>query len=257
MRTVLVVGIGAGDPSHLTAEAIAGLRRADVLFEVDRDTVDLTALRREICGAHLGAPPPTVRIDEPRRDRGAADYSAAVTVWREQRAEAWQCVIAGLDEHGVGAFLVWGDPSLYDSTLAVLDEIASRGEVAFQREVIPGISSVHALTARHGIALNRIGSAVQITTGRRLARFGLPAGVADVVVMLDGRCAFTTISEPGVEIYWGAYLGTPDELLISGPVGQVATKIVAERNAARTRKGWVMDCYLLRRSLDDDGEPPS
>ena len=86
---------------------------------------------------------------------------------------------------------MWGDPSLYDSTIAVLDEILGRADASSSTyEVMPGISSVHALTARHRIALNRVGGAVQITTGRRLAEHGLPDGVDDVVVMLDADCAF-------------------------------------------------------------------
>ncbi len=74
--------------------------------------------------------------------------------------------------------------------------------------VIPGVSSVHALTARHGIPLNRVAGAVLITTGRRLADHGFPAGVDDVVVMLDAGCAFKRVIDEPLEIYWGAYLGT-------------------------------------------------
>ncbi len=250
MRTVLVIGIGAGDPGQLTAQARDGLARADVLFELARDTEDLTLLRREICAAHLDPCPPVARIAEPRRDRGAEDYADAVAEWRRHRADAWETAIAEhLTEAQTGAFLVWGDPSLYDSTIAVLDDVAGRGRVAFRREVIPGVSSLHALTARHGIALNRVGGAVQITTGRRLEQSGLPDGVDDVAVMLDGRCAFTTVREPGLTIYWGAYLGTADEILMHGPVAEVGDLIVSARAAARQRKGWVMDLYLLRRTI--------
>ena len=56
-----------------------------------------------------------------------------------------------------GAFLVWGDPSLYDSTLRIVDQVAAMKTVAFELDVIPGITSVQALAARHKIALNRIG----------------------------------------------------------------------------------------------------
>ena len=249
VRTVLVIGIGAGHPGHLTAQARDGLARADVIFELARDTGDLTALRREICAAHLDRFPPVVRIAEPRRERTAPDYVAAVGRWRERRAEVWETAIQQLGLGLTGAFLVWGDPSLYDSTIAVLDDVARRGRVAFGREVIPGVSSLHALTARHGITLNRVGGAVQITTGRRLAEHGLPDGADDVAVMLDGGCAFQTVREPGVTIYWGAYLGTPDEILLHGPLAEVSEVIVAARAAARERKGGGMGRDLLRRAL--------
>ena len=130
----------------------------------------------------------------------------------------------------------------------MLERVLARGEVELDYEVIPGISSVHALTARHRIPLNRVGGAVQITTGRRLARDGWPDGVDDLVVMLDADCSFGAIDPAGVEIYWGAYLGTPDELLVAGPLAEVADEIRRVRAEARERKGWIMDTYVLRRS---------
>ena len=45
----------------------------------------------------------------------------------------------------------------------------------------------------------------------------------DVVVMLDAHCTFAGIEDQDADIFWGAYLGTPDELLISGPIRDVAT----------------------------------
>jgi precorrin-6A synthase len=52
---------------------------------------------------------------------------------------------------------------------------------------------------------------------------------------------------PQLTIYWGAYLGTADELLIAGPLQQVKAQILDVREQARRRKGWIMDTYLLRR----------
>ena len=114
--------------------------------------------------------------------------------------------------------------------------------------MIPGISAIAALCARHRIALNRVGEAVQITTGRRLAAEGLPGDAPDVVVMLDARCAFKQVAGSGdIDIYWGAYLGTPDEILVAGALDEVGDEIERVRAAARARKGWIMDTYLLRR----------
>ena len=81
-----------------------------------------------------------------------------------------------------------------------------------------------------------------ITTGRRLREEGL-SGAA--VVMLDGDCAFLGCP-PETKIWWGAYLGTPDELLVAGTVGEVGEHIAAVRAEARERHGWIMDTYLLR-----------
>ena len=248
MRQLSVIGIGAGDPDHVTVEAVRALNRADVLFEIARGADDLTRARAELCRRHMKRGATVLRIEEPARDRDAADYPAAVADWRARRAEVWEEAIRdGLTADGRGAFLVWGDPSLYDSTIAVLDEIRGRGRVEFGYEVLPGISSLHALTARHGIALNRVGGAVLITTGRRLADHGMPDGIDDVVVMLDAHCSFRHVADQPLDIYWGAYLGTQDEILLSGPLAEVAGEIERVRARARERKGWIMDLYLLRR----------
>jgi precorrin-6A synthase len=249
MRRLLVIGIGAGNPEHVTVQAIKALNQVDVFFVVDKSgaRADLVALRREILERYVERRGyRTVELPDPERDRTAAAYTEAVEDWRRRRAEVWQRTIDDeLADGATGAFLVWGDPALYDSTLAVLE----RAEADLELEVIPGISSVQALTARHRIPLNRVGGAVQITTGRRLAA-GLPEGADDVVVMLDADCTFKQVTEPGVEIYWGAYVGTDDELLFAGPLPEVADTIERARADARERKGWVMDTYLLRRRTD-------
>lgn len=253
MRRLLVIGIGAGDPEHVTAQAVRALNEVDVLFVVAKggDTGELVALRHGICERYIEdlSSYRIVAVPDPPRDRTTPAYGAAVDDWRERRAEAWEELLRDdLGEGGVGAFLVWGDPSLYDSTIDVIERVLAAGRVAFEYEVIPGISAVHALTARHRIPLNRVGGAVQITTGRRLAAGGWPQDVGDVVVMLDADCTFRHLDPVGVDVYWGAYLGTPDELLVAGPLAEAGPEIERVRAEARERKGWIMDTYLLRRS---------
>ena len=68
-----------------------------------------------------------------------------------------------------------------------------------------------------------------------------------IAVMLDGDCGFREVPPEGFEIFWGAYLGMPEEILIAGPLSDVAEEIVATRAAARAAHGWIMDVYLLRR----------
>jgi precorrin-6A synthase len=252
MRRLLVIGIGAGDPEHVTAQAVRALNEVDVFFVVEKDGAgDLVALRREICERFVEDPSSyrIVEVADPPRDRAAAAYGAAVEEWRARRAATWEALLRDeLDEDGVGAFLVWGDPSLYDSTIDVIERVLAAGRVELDYEVIPGVSAVHALTARHRIPLNRVGGAVQITTGRRLTAGGWPPDVDDVVVMLDADCSFRQLDPAGLDIYWGAYLGTPDELLVAGPLAQAGPEIARVRAQARARKGWIMDTYLLRRS---------
>jgi precorrin-6A synthase len=225
-----VIGIGAGDPSWLTLAAVDALAALDVLFVLDKGD-ELTAARRELVARYApGAR--EVAMEDPPRGRGAE----AVAAWRAQRVALVRAAVA--EASGVGGFLAWGDPSLYDGLMSVLDEVG----VAY--EVVPGISAVSALAARFGIALNRVGGSVLITSGRRLAAEGMLAD--DVVVMLDSGLAFLEIP-PDVEIFWGAYLGTPDEVLVSGALAAVRDEIVRVRSEARERKGWMFDTYLLRR----------
>ena len=194
MRRLLLIGIGAGDPQYVTQQAIAALNEVDVFFVMEKGACkdDLVALRREVCERYIAEQSyRIVAVGDPERDRGAEAYAAAVDDWRRARAAIWERLVADeLAEHGVGAILVWGDPALYDSTLAIVETILAAGRVRFEVQVIPGISAIAALCARHAIALNRVGEAVHVTTGRRLAREGFPDNAPDVVVMLDAHCSF-------------------------------------------------------------------
>ncbi len=252
MRRVLLIGIGAGDPEHLTVQAIKALNAVDVFFIVDKgdDKQDLVRLRKEICDRYVeNASYRMVEVRDPERDRAASAYRAAVEDWRRRRADIYETLIQDeLGEEGRGAFLVWGDPSLYDSTLAIVDEILARGNVAFELEVVPGISSIQVLAAKHRVTLTRVGRPVQITTGRLLSA-GFPAEADDVVVMLDADCSFRQLAddEGEFDIYWGAYVGTEHELLVAGELSAVTDEIERIRSEARAMNGWIMDSYLLRR----------
>ena len=251
MRRLLVIGVGSGDPEQVTAEAARALNEVDVFFVMDKgeSTGDLVALRRAICDRYItGRAYRTIEIADPGRDRSAHAYREAVGSWQHERVLRYERLL--LDELGedqCGAVLVWGDPCLYDGTLRVVQQLGERGRVELDHRVIPGISSVQALAARHRVTLTRVGGQVLVTTGRRLAEAGLPDGVDDVVVMLDGACSFRRVPPAGIDIYWGAYLGTPDEILVAGPLADRADEIVRVRAEARSRKGWMFDVYLLRR----------
>jgi precorrin-6A synthase len=251
MRKIFIVGIGAGNPDYITVQAINALNQVDVFFLTDkgREKQDLLRLRKLICERYVkNRSHRTVEIEDPQRDRSGACYEANVKAWHDERAIIYERMIREeLAEMERGAFLVWGDPSLYDSTLRIIAGIAARGAVEFEYEVIPGISSIQALTARHRIPLNRIGASVHVTPGRRLSE-ELPADADDVVVLLDGECSFKKVKDSEVDIYWGAYLGTPDEILVSGNLQQRMDEIERVRTQARAKKGWIMDTYLLRKT---------
>lgn len=244
MKHLLLIGIGPGNPRQITLEAIDAMNRADVFFVLDKhqSNDDMLHLRKQMLADLVTRPFRLVQVDDPRRDAEAGDYLGAVRDWHQQRAALYARLLADeLGEGECGAFLLWGEPGLYDSTLRILEQVQGQ---EFCLEVIPGISSVQALAARHRVPLNRIGEPIQILPGRRLAEV---ARIDNLLVMLDGKCAFAELDDPELDIYWGAYLGSPDEILISGPLAAVKASILAAREEARARKGWIMDTYLLRR----------
>ena len=250
----LIIGIGSGDPDHLTREAVAALNRVDVFVVADKGAAkrDLVSLREEICRTLITHDhyrfvevPDSER--GPDRDRDDADYRAGVGAWHEARAQRYAEIIsAEVGDGGTIGFLVWGDPAFYDSTIRIVQSMADLG-VDLDLTVIPGISSIQLLAARHKIILNRIGQPIHVTTGRRLLDEYSPA-LGDVVVMLDGELACSGLVEQfsDLMIYWGAQLGLPDEALISGRLSEVIDEIQAKRAAVRETRGWVMDTYLLR-----------
>jgi precorrin-6A synthase len=254
MRELLVIGIGPGHPDQLTVQAVQALNRVDVFFLIDKGASKsgLNVVRDEILRRHVTSPRyRTVEIDEPPRDRSPSldgtGYAGAVRDWHEARAERIGAAIAGeLADGQVGAFLVWGDPSVYDSTLRVIDRILARGEVSFEYSVVPGVTSVQALAAAHRVALNRIGEPIHVTPARRLDG-GLPGGLDSAVVMLDPGFTAAGLAEQDLTVFWGAYLGTPAETIIAGRLGDVAAEIVDTRSRLRAEHGWIMDTYLLRR----------
>ncbi|WP_440784041.1 precorrin-6A synthase (deacetylating) [Pseudomonas syringae] len=252
MKQILLIGMGAGDPEQITVQAINALNRAEVIFVLDKGYVDdeLLQLRKAVCKRYITHQRyRIVQVQDPRRENDPDVYERGIEHWHEQRAALFERLIGDeLKAQQVGAFLVWGDPSLYDSTLRILDRVLARGSEAFDYQVIPGITSVQALVARHRVPLNRIGESIHITTGRRLA--AMPAEVPEnVVVMLDAQCSFERHVGQGLDIYWGAYLGTPDEILVAGRLDDVCEQIKRLRAEARSRKGWIMDTYLLRRPI--------
>jgi precorrin-6A synthase len=254
MKRILIIGIGAGDPDYITVQAVKALNRVDVFFLMDKGPakVKLRALREEICRQHIkGHPHRFVEAPSPPRDTAPADYRASVDELNEAKQAVFEAMIQReMNDGETAGILVWGDPMLYDSTIRNIEAIAGNGRHAIDFEVIPGITAVQALAARHGIPLNRIAEPVLLTTGRKIAE-GFPEGIDSAAVLLDGEDTYRCFADQDMEIYWGAYLGTPDEILISGKLKDVASEIHRRRTEARQKNGWIMDTYLIRKAHDD------
>ena len=245
MDRLVLVGIGTGSPDHLTRAGEAAIRAADIILipEKGDDKSDLADLRREICRCILGdeTDQKLVAYAVPKRD-ASGDYLTGVNDWHEAIALAWTGALQDRDAQCV-ALLVWGDPSLYDSSLRIAARLAPEPAI----RVVPGITALQALTAAHAIPLNDINAPVLITTGRQLRDHGWPKGAETLAVMLDGEASFQGVDPAGLYIWWGAYLGMKNEVLIDGPLKAVGARIVDARSSAREKHGWIMDTYLLKR----------
>jgi precorrin-6A synthase len=248
MPTLTLIGIGCGDAEELTLKAVRAINAADLILipRKGAQKSDLAELRRQICAQVVtNSKTRIVEFDLPVRDADREDYRGAVDEWHDAVAAVWAREI---DSHigtaGRVALLIWGDPSLYDSSL----RIARRLKPAPEIEVIPGVTSIQALCAAHAIPLNEIGEPFLVTTGRRLREGGWPAGVDTVVVMLDGGTAFQSLDAKGLHIWWGAYLGMPEQVVLAGPLDEIGATIAQLRAEARARHGWIMESYIIKRS---------
>ena len=229
-KRVRVIGVGPGDPDQVTIEAVHALREVAYFVVTDRSgrggmPDPLVNARDRLLDRHLQAPPVIVRIDDPeherRPDRSATQeaYDAAVARWHEERRAAYEEALLSRD--GEAGFLVWGDPAFYDSTISILQSLQERGRVDLTIQVVPGISSIQLLAARHQIVLQEVGHALHVTSGRRL-REAVEQGQDNIVVMLNRVIELDGLAD--WSIWWGANLGTPSEELVAGRVGRRAAR---------------------------------
>lgn len=140
---------------------------------------------------------------------------------------------------------MWGDPSLYDSTIRILEHVRSLG-VELDYDVLPGVSAPALLAARHRMVLHEVGRSVHITTGRRLQE-AVAAGLDNIVAMLNPprtasiSPAWTTGPSGGVRI------SARQRQLLTGRLRDIVALLPDARAAATDIDGWVMDLFLLRR----------
>ncbi|MBK1717891.1 precorrin-6A synthase (deacetylating) [Thiocystis violacea] len=256
MKKIYLIGVGPGNPEYLTIQAIETMKKTDVFFLLEKEgrgKEELLRLRRDILSRYLGEDGyRVVTATSPPRTMREPGYEEGVLVWHDQKRALFASLIADeLRDGESGAFLIWGDPSLYDQTVSLIADLVATSAEPLDFEVIPGITSVQVLTARHKIPLNRIGESITITTGRQ-AETRDPAEFHNAVVMLDYNASFQRFTGQDMDIYWGGYLGTPDETLVAGPLDEVLDELRRIKAQARDEKGWLMDIYLLRRRKGDD-----
>ena len=161
------VGVGPGDPEHLTIKGLRALREADEVFVPVGDTGE-TGRAEAVVEAHLGAGRAT------RLLFALSDDAAA-------RAENWERAARAVAEPlRVGktcAFATIGDPNLY-STFAYLARAVRRHVPHAEVDTVPGITAMQDLASRGGTVL-ALGD-------ERLALLPFTAGEAALKSALEG-----------------------------------------------------------------------
>ncbi|MDB6062185.1 MAG: precorrin synthase [Verrucomicrobiaceae bacterium] len=84
--------------------------------------------------------------------------------------------------------------------------------------------------------LEKTSGVVFDTTGRKIAE-GFPNNVDSIVVMLNAENAYKRFGDEDIDIFWGAYIGPRDEILIAGKLKEVIGDIERIRGEARKESG--------------------
>jgi len=241
VRTLLVIGIGAGDPEQLTVEAINALNSVEVFFVFGKENAaELTEMRRQ----NLRALHPHRRLPG-RGDRRPAEGPGRRRLRRRGARVAGTPGRRGWPGTGGGS---WGRTAAAASwSGATRPSTTARSGSSSRSSPTAGWS----WTTRSSPGSAACRSSPRATASRSTrwpARCtsprgggcwrGVPAGVDDVVVMLDAGLACAALRhEPGWHIYWGAYLGTKDEALVAGPLDDVPRRDPAHQGGAARAQG--------------------
>ena len=248
-----VIGLGLGHPDHLTHAAVAALNSVDVflLAEDGEGGGDRRAAQRALC-AELVSESHAHRFVEVADQRGEPDSETSSADYDRSKAalgarvEASVAALgqAGPREETLGV-LEWGDPALASATLALAAGLAAHFHADV--EVAPGLGAPQLLAAAHRVALGSNESDVRLMSAQNVVDSYDPT-MGDAVVVGDDRMRCLELADlfPDLTLYWGAHLGTSDEVLVAGRFADVVDEVRAARSRAAEARDWVVDAYLLR-----------
>ena len=118
MVELFLVGIGTGNPEHITIQARRAIEEAGLILIPYKgsEKSELVDVRLKICKEIVkGKNTKIIQFDLPSRDLSYS-YQEGVEKWHDNVARVWSSTIRkNCSEDTKVALLIWGDPSLYDS----------------------------------------------------------------------------------------------------------------------------------------------
>jgi precorrin-2/cobalt-factor-2 C20-methyltransferase len=238
------VGVGPGDPELLTQKAVRVLGEVDWIFH-PYDNPDGTSFAMRIV-APLGLPATKFKAIHLTMSRDRAKDLQTYDV-------AADAIFAKLCKGQSVAWITQGDPFFYSTFMYLYEQMRQRyPEVPI--EVIPGVTSPSAASARAGVPVSRLNDKVAVVP----ATYGLDTlpGLLDefaTVFLMKVNRVFDQL----LEVL--AALPTPVRAVYLEKVGTAEERIVTDLKTLRGQKLPYFSLVLLRRhpeaaSLADERE---
>lgn len=224
------VGLGPGDPRHVTQMARDALTGADRVFAMSWAS---RSIGRAEMVARTAAPLATI-------ERLTYEITAEASGRRRSLCAAAEVIMAALDAAEVVVVVTLGDPSMW-SVFPDLAAIVTAQRPAVPIEMVPGITSYQALAATSATTLARPGQTLMVVDGENpFSGLGDPS--TTVVIYknapeaselrlrvsaagrLEGALVGELVGQPGERI-------EPLAAIPGGPVSYLATVIVPAREA--------------------------
>jgi precorrin-2/cobalt-factor-2 C20-methyltransferase len=189
------IGVGPGDPEHLTLKALKALKQADKVFVPDGGRA------AEIVAEHVEVEPLTFAMTDVK-----------------SREQHWRSAARRIAEHqGTVAFATIGDPNLY-STFTYIANAVKALVPDVEIETIPGITAMQDLASRSGTVLaegDETLALIPYTAGDATLRKAL-ASADTVIVYKGGRhlpAVLKAVSDANRQAVYGEELGRANQTL--------------------------------------------